>query len=43
MTTYIVAPLPKKTYKTPRLKTLGSVKKLTLKMGSNVDSMGGFV
>ncbi|MGF7216580.1 hypothetical protein GGR92_002747 [Spirosoma lacussanchae] len=33
---------PKKVYKTPRLKTLGSVKKLTLKVGSNVDGFGSF-
>ncbi len=40
---HIVAPLPRKTYKAPKLKSLGSVKKLTLKVGSNVDGMGGFV
>ena len=33
---------PKKTYKSPTLKLLGSVKKLTLKLASNVDGMGGF-
>lgn len=32
----------KKAYKTPRLKALGSVKKLTLKIGSNTDMQGGF-
>ncbi len=40
---HILAASPKKMYKTPTLKSLGSVKKLTLKMGSNVDGMGGFV
>ncbi len=40
---HISASLPKKTYKTPKIKSLGCVKKLTLKMGSNVDGMGGFV
>lgn len=35
--------LPKKTYKAPKVKLLGSVKKLTLKLGSNVDGMGGFM
>ncbi len=39
---HIGAASPKKTYKTPRLKSLGSVKNLTLKLGSNVDGMGGF-
>ena len=34
---------PKKAYKTPKLKALGNVKKLTLKVGSNVDGMGGFL
>ena len=34
---------PKKAYKTPKLKVLGSVKKLTLKTGSDVDGMGGFM
>ncbi len=38
---HILAPSPKKAYKTPKLKTLGNVKKLTLKIGSNTDSMGG--
>lgn len=32
----------KKAYQTPKLKGLGSVEKLTLKLGSNVDGMGGF-
>lgn len=33
---------PKKAYKTPKLKVLGNVKKLTLKVGSNTDGMGAF-
>lgn len=33
---------PKKTYHAPRLRKLGSVKKLTLKTGSNSDGFGGF-
>ena len=33
----------KKVYQTPKLQPLGSVKKLTLKLGSNVDGMGGFM
>ena len=32
----------KKAYKTPKLKTLGNVKKLTLKSGSSVDGFGTF-
>ncbi|CCH54018.1 hypothetical protein BN8_03156 [Fibrisoma limi BUZ 3] len=32
---------PKKAYKSPKLKVLGSVKKLTLKIGSNTDGFGG--
>ena len=35
------APSPKKAYKTPTLKVLGNVKKLTLKVGSNTDGLGG--
>ncbi|WP_168207730.1 hypothetical protein [Spirosoma sp. KCTC 42546] len=31
----------KRTYQTPRVKSLGNVKKLTLKTGSNVDGFGG--
>lgn len=33
----------KKAYQTPQLKPLGSVKELTLKLGSNVDGQGSFV
>lgn len=33
---------PKKAYRTPELKRVGSVKKLTLKTGSNTDGFGGF-
>ncbi len=33
----------KKAYQAPKLQVLGSVKKLTLKMGSNADGMGGFI
>ena len=40
---HISIPSPKKAYKTPKLKVLGNVKKLTLKVGSNVDGMGGFL
>ena len=40
-TVHIAAPAPKKAYKTPKLTVLGSVKKLTLKTGSNVDGFGG--
>lgn len=40
-TLHISAPTPKKAYKTPKLKTLGNVKKLTLKTGSNTDGLGG--
>ncbi len=40
---HIGASFPKKkAYQTPKIKGLGSVKKLTLKLGSNVDGMGGF-
>ncbi len=38
---YQSAPTPKKAYKTPKLKVLGNVKKLTLKVGSNTDGFGG--
>ena len=31
----------KRAYKQPKMKTLGSVKQLTLKVGSNVDGQGG--
>lgn len=31
----------KKAYYKPQLKTLGSVKQLTLKVGSNTDGLGG--
>ncbi|RAI77024.1 hypothetical protein HMF3257_27705 [Spirosoma telluris] len=31
---------PKKAYQTPRVKSLGNVKKLTLKTGSNTDTFG---
>lgn len=42
-TTTYTATLPvKKAYKTPKINAVGSVRKLTLKMGSNVDGMGGF-
>lgn len=33
----------KKSYQTPAIKNLGSVRKLTLKTGSNVDGLGGFM
>ena len=43
-TTSIATPsTKKKAYKTPKLKALGSVRKLTLKTGSNVDGLGGFI
>ncbi|ADB42055.1 hypothetical protein [Spirosoma linguale] len=35
-------PKPKRGYKTPKLKPLGNVKKLTLKTGSSVDGFGSF-
>ncbi|WP_461068980.1 hypothetical protein [Spirosoma horti] len=41
-TVHISAPTPKKAYKTPKLKSLGSVKKLTLKSGSATDGFGSF-
>lgn len=31
----------KKAYRKPQLKTLGSVRQLTLKIGSNTDGLGG--
>lgn len=34
------SPLPKKAYKTPKIKVLGNVKKLTLKIGSATDGLG---
>jgi len=39
-TTQLSAPSPKKAYKTPKLKALGDVKKLTLKAGSTSDGFG---
>ncbi|MCK8493624.1 hypothetical protein M0L20_17290 [Spirosoma sp. RP8] len=36
-----IIPSAKKAYKTPKLKVLGNVKKLTLKVGSNTDGFGG--
>ncbi|QIP15393.1 hypothetical protein G8759_23560 [Spirosoma aureum] len=36
-----ISPSGKKAYKTPKLKVLGNVKKLTLKTGSNTDGFGG--
>ncbi len=42
--TYSRATKPaRKAYQAPTLQVLGSVKKLTLKLGSNVDGMGGFM
>ncbi|WP_169750810.1 hypothetical protein [Spirosoma radiotolerans] len=41
-TTPSVNSLPKKSYKTPAVKWLGSVKKLTLKSGSATDGFGTF-
>ncbi|WP_461150055.1 hypothetical protein [Spirosoma pulveris] len=35
-------PKPKRAYKSPKLKTLGNVKKLTLKTGSATDGFGSF-
>ncbi|GAB2554210.1 lasso RiPP family leader peptide-containing protein [Spirosoma areae] len=40
-TKFSIVPQPKRAYKTPKLKELGSVQKLTLKGGSNMDSFGG--
>ena len=34
---------PTRAYKSPKLKVLGNVKKLTLKVGSNTDGLGGFL
>ncbi|GAB3506396.1 hypothetical protein GCM10027341_39390 [Spirosoma knui] len=36
-----INPSAKKAYRTPKLKVLGNVKKLTLKVGSNTDGFGG--
>lgn len=33
----------RKTYQQPEIKNLGSIKKLTLKMGSNTDGLGGHI
>jgi hypothetical protein len=41
-TKHTLVPSPKKAYKTPKLKVLGSVKKLTLKIGSGGDGFGTF-
>jgi hypothetical protein len=38
----LATPQPKRAYKSPRLKTLGNVKKLTLKSGSATDGFGSF-
>ena len=38
---YVLFSSAKKAYKTPKLKLLGNVKKITLKVGSNTDMMGG--
>jgi hypothetical protein len=38
----LTTPQPKRAYQSPRLKTLGSVKHLTLKTGSAVDGFGTF-
>lgn len=38
---YTTTKSSKKTYKTPKVTLLGSVKKLTLKAGSDVDTYGG--
>ncbi|SOD78638.1 hypothetical protein [Spirosoma fluviale] len=38
----ISTPLRKKAYRTPTLKALGNVKKITLKTGSSVDGFGTF-
>ncbi|SOD95413.1 hypothetical protein SAMN06269250_4850 [Spirosoma fluviale] len=35
-------PQPKRAYQSPKLKTLGNVKFLTLKTGSSVDGFGTF-
>ena len=42
VTTHILTPSPKKAYKTPKLKALGTVKQLTLKSGSLADGFGTF-
>lgn len=36
-----VTPSPKKAYQTPKLKVMGNVEVLTLKIGSITDGMGG--
>lgn len=38
----LAMPKPKRTYHSPKLKTLGNVKKLTLKTGSAADGFGTF-
>ncbi|WP_425290925.1 hypothetical protein [Spirosoma linguale] len=38
----VSAPARKRAYSTPKLKSLGNVKKLTLKTGSSVDGFGSF-
>ncbi|WP_205319308.1 hypothetical protein [Runella rosea] len=38
---YLSAPASKKAYKTPKLKVLGKVKKMTQKLGSATDGFGG--
>lgn len=42
-TVHTSVPTPKRAYKSPKLKVLGNVKKLTLKVGSNTDGLGGFL
>lgn len=37
----VIPSSPKKGYTTPKIKELGCVRLLTLKIGSNVDSFGG--
>ncbi|WP_461148253.1 hypothetical protein [Spirosoma pulveris] len=39
---HISASSPKKAYKAPKIKSLGSVRQLTLKTGSAVDGFGSF-
>jgi hypothetical protein len=41
-TSHTLVPSPKKAYKSPKLKTLGKVKQLTLKSGSATDGFGTF-
>jgi hypothetical protein len=38
----LTTPHPKRAYQSPKLKTLGNVKHLTLKTGSSVDGFGTF-